>query len=166
MGSLNLRGGPQTHTDLGTGGSGSPTPYDNGNSIGIVVMQSKMVMIQFSYTAMCCTGKRMIATCVVDVLPTCTVAGKSRPLLLLHYDLSAQMIIVNSHFHFTQHSYFRLGPPNFGLLAQKGLSQQPSTPLHFDISPISSKNCLQCMHVPFPISCKTCWFHWLLYISC
>ena len=71
----------------------------------------------------------MIATCVADVLPTCTVVGTFRPetkvqlrmaLLLLHYDLSAQTIIVDSHFHFTQHSYFRLAPPNFGLLAQKG----------------------------------------------
>ena len=48
-------------------------------------------------------------------------------LLLLHYDFSAQKIIVDSHFHFTQHSYFRLGPTNFDLLPQKGQSPQPST---------------------------------------
>ena len=130
----------------------------------------------------------MIVTCVADVLPTCTVAGSpdqkqkynfERRYLLLslrHYcyysmiSVHRQLIIVDSHFHFTQHSCFRPGPPNFGLLTQKGQSPQPSSkhpshPLHFDVfSPISSNNCLQCVHVTFLISCKPYWFHWLLCI--
>ena len=128
----------------------------------------------------------MIVTCVSDVLPTGTVAGSpdqkqkynfERRYLLLslrcycYYSVHRQLIIVDSHFHFTQHSYIRPGLPSFGLLTQKGQSPQPSTKhpsraLHFDVfSPISSNNCLQCVHVTFLISCKPCWFHWLPYIS-
>lgn len=140
-------------------------------------------MIQFSYTVMCLLYWQT-HDCYLCCWCTAHVhsSRKSRPetkvqlrmaLLLLHYDLSAQTIIVDSHFNFTQHSCFRPGPPNFGLLVNtKRTSPQPSTkhpshPQHFDIFlPISSNNCLQCVHVTFLISCKACWFHWLPYISC
>ena len=63
---------------------------------------------------MCCTGKSMIVTCVADVLPMCTVAGspdqkqrynfERRYCYYIMISVHRQLIIVDSHFHFTQHS--------------------------------------------------------------
>ena len=73
----------------------------------------------------------MIVTSVADVLPTCTVAGSPDQkqkynlewcYLLLslwrycYISVHRQLIIVDSHFHFTQHSCFRPGPPNLNTL--------------------------------------------------
>ena len=45
-------------------------------------------------------------------------------------DVSAQAIIVDSHFHFAQQCFFCLGPPNFGLSAQKKHWQESSSIKH------------------------------------
>ena len=84
-------------------------------------------------------------TCVADVLPTCTVAGSPdqkqkynfewRYLLLslrrycyyIMISVHRLLIIVDSHFHFTQHSCFHSGLPNFGLYSHHNL---PLNTLH------------------------------------